>query len=85
MVHSICNSTNALAWQNTFDTVNLLFNIFACTIAFLAGNPAGQPSLVVTGINPLNAELEIEINKQINKELFVHYTFLSMVCYIAHK
>ena len=38
-----------------------------------------QLSLIAMS-TPLNADLESEINKQINKELFAHYTFLSMVC-----
>ena len=51
--------------------------------SFFAGNKTDQPSLIVMG-QPMDADLESEINMQINKELFAHYTFLSMVCY-AHK
>ena len=40
-----------------------------------------QFSLIMMS-EPLNADLESEINMQINKELFAHYTFLSMVCLI---
>lgn len=41
------------------------------------GNKTDQPSLIVMG-QPMDADLESEINMQINKELFAHYTFLSM-------
>lgn len=41
------------------------------------GSKMEQLSLIAMS-TPLNADLESEINKQINKELFAHYTFLSM-------
>lgn len=70
-----------VAWgvRNKRITFTLKKSLQLCFLC-LAGNRTEQAPLPCAN-DLFSADLEGEINMQINKELFIHYTFLSMVIY----